>query len=88
MRHGSPWTYRNHGCRCESCKTAWSDYNRARRARRIAEGPNPQRHGMPSSYINHGCRCDECTAAIQNYRRQYRTRRKQEANRARRKVSS
>lgn len=35
-RHGSPNGYVNLGCRCDSCKAAWSAYGAARRAARSA----------------------------------------------------
>ena len=32
LTHGSPWTYNHHGCRCEPCRKAWSDFDYGRRA--------------------------------------------------------
>lgn len=26
VRHGNPWTYSNHRCRCDGCRAAWSTY--------------------------------------------------------------
>jgi hypothetical protein len=30
--HGTHRMYKNHGCRCRSCKTAWATYRRERKA--------------------------------------------------------
>ena len=38
IRHGSRWTYEQHGCRCNRCQAAWDAYQarKQRKARRTA----------------------------------------------------
>ena len=37
MRHGKASTYRNHRCRCESCRAAWNEYMKRYQARKRQE---------------------------------------------------
>lgn len=68
--HGTINGYTNHSCRCDLCKSAWSDYNSARTRARIAQDLPPERnHGEYSSY-KWGCRCSECKTAQRNRRRE------------------
>ena len=60
-RHGSPSSYKNHGCRCEQCRAAWAEHCLKRRIERTLE-PNDPRHGKETTYLNYACRCDPCTA--------------------------
>ncbi len=80
--HGTANRYRNHGCRCERCRKAWSVYFTARRQacghvrpRSIYLAEIKARadllHGRESSY-NRGCRCDACRDAAADARRQRR----------------
>lgn len=32
-QHGSRWTYKNHGCRCDECRAANTEWHREHRAR-------------------------------------------------------
>lgn len=74
--HGTYSTYTNKKCRCEECKVAARDYQRARTAQKNGDpeyipkkrGPKvKEEHGM-SGYSNRGCRCEICKQAIRDYR--------------------
>lgn len=53
--------YTKHKCRCDICRTAYSDYQRAYRDR-VKANFRPKRHGTQWNY-NMGCRCTACRAA-------------------------
>jgi hypothetical protein len=64
--HGSASTYSNHGCRCDLCRGAWTDYLyevRRTRTLRLQKDPSLATHGKYTTYTNWGCRCDLCRAA-------------------------
>ena len=50
--------YTNYGCRCDTCRMAFSKLNLAARAAREL---GRFRHGSADSYF-HGCRCRQCQA--------------------------
>lgn len=58
-RHGTANGYGNHGCRCDSCRTANAATPRAYLARVRAEGRVLGEHGSEVAYDS-GCRCTEC----------------------------
>lgn len=66
-RHGLVSTYRNHGCRCGSCR----DSIEAIKDRRVLvdgmlTAPVPaEQHGRETTYKNHFCRCALCKEAAQ-----------------------
>ena len=60
MRHGTVWTYKREGCRCELCRRA--NAGKCARERAARAGQEPPRHGC-SGYTNYGCRCEVCTEA-------------------------
>lgn len=61
--HGT-YTCYSHGCRRAECRTAHTEYQRARRAaRRGEEAP----HGTPSGYMNWSCRCADCTQVYSDW---------------------
>lgn len=79
--HGTTWTYRKYGCRCELCSTAKKQTNatrkydaaaKQRRALRAAKGlpAGDNRHGTNNGYRNLGCRCVQCVAANTKYERE------------------
>lgn len=55
--------YTFHGCRCDDCKTAMSEYQRKRR-QKVKEGWKPDTfvHGL-SGYTNYRCQCEICLEA-------------------------
>lgn len=56
--------YRNHACRCPTCRAGNTDRVRRRRAERAAAGPDaPVPHGTPGGYANWACRCRPCKDA-------------------------
>lgn len=87
--HGSPWRYKNHGCRCRECTSAWSSYHVAYLHRTGRTKPrdiylaelraNPV-HGTEGGYIR-GCRCEPCRVAAREARKE-RRHRNAEADRA------
>jgi hypothetical protein len=75
MKHGSLYTYQQHGCRCEPCVEAQRSYNRAYgrdyRAGRLRGRPPapPTPHGTIGGYTNRKCRCEMCSSAMAAYNR-------------------
>lgn len=69
LEHGRVGTYKYHGCRCDECRQANTEY--ARQYARHGKKTHPQ-HGL-TGYQRRGCRCDICQAA----RIEYLTRRRQ-----------
>ena len=58
--------YSNHRCRCDVCRSAFSEYQRnARRERRerLRQDPELAQHGLAATYHNWSCRCRPCTDA-------------------------
>lgn len=50
------------GCRCRTCKAAWSAAQRKWR-RKVRKLPVPEQvHGTINGYKIYGCRCDACKA--------------------------
>lgn len=73
--HGSYSTYVNHGCRCDACRQANTDYARHARQSRYTRRDNMTLpHGSLSTYMNWGCRCPECKAANAANGRRWRSR--------------
>jgi len=67
--HGK-WGY-DRGCRCDTCRTAKRDRDRARRANRKArtlEGLTDVEHGTIRGYQMDGCRCEACSVAAATLR--------------------
>lgn len=57
--------YTSHGCRCDDCRLANTEYHRtykARLAAALADGASVP-HGTVSTYTNWACRCEPCRAA-------------------------
>lgn len=72
MRHGTRHGWVKHGCRCDECRQARLEEDRARRQRRIrraARGEISIPHGKAHAYADYGCRCDLCTEAMTVERR-------------------
>lgn len=46
VKHGSPSSYNNHGCRCEECTKAWADYMRDRMRKYRADKKKKQKKGV------------------------------------------
>lgn len=70
--HGTTSAYNHHGCRCAPCRSAFSRYQRDRRAIRRAGrqliderlvAVHAPRHGTAATYSNWGCHCEPCSAA-------------------------
>ena len=76
MKHGLGG-YTNNRCRCNICRKALADYQKAARTRRAeafrAGELEPWRHGDNSTYVNWGCRCEPCRAAHADCLRRYRS---------------
>jgi hypothetical protein len=68
-RHGTMNGYINHGCRCDLCRAANTEYCRVRRIERDL-APNDPRHGRWTTYFNYACRCVRCKAAHNEYEHQ------------------
>jgi hypothetical protein len=89
VRHGTYNGYKNHGCRCDRCRTANTvaqrDYKRAWYRRQghptraeYLESIGQQRggtHGRIGTY-NNGCRCEQCRRVATQLRSHYRARQK------------
>lgn len=70
---GTKTGYFSRGCRCEPCRAAGAEDQRARYLRDRASGPREDtKHGTTTGYTNFGCRCDECKAAISKYNKTHR----------------
>lgn len=74
-RHGTGYSYRKKGCRCDEC-LAWREAERVRYlARRHARGQVPRteefQHGTSKGYRSRKCRCVECRAWNAARRREY-----------------
>lgn len=66
--HGSPSTYSNHGCRCESCRAAHAKMIADARVKRHAlteenGGVAPTETHGSATYANWRCRCEVCVTA-------------------------
>lgn len=62
------------GCRCDGCKEANKEVQRAikeRRIKRFKSGKTKIKHGV-SGYSNWDCRCSDCKAAWSEYLRERR----------------
>jgi len=73
--HGTVEGYKWGGCRCDPCRVAAVDWQRAvrRRQRELgAENPDAIPHGSVTGYKNWWCRCEECTVGYQAWDRAYR----------------
>ena len=68
--HGTISRYTNHGCRCDECRAAMTEYMRQYTARKAAGQPVRKyaKHGVRARY-NAGCRCARCTEANRIYNR-------------------
>jgi hypothetical protein len=64
--HGTLAGYNRHRCRCDECRTAWTEHQRSRRAvyRQRLEAGADVPHGRASTYGNWGCRSDPCRKAF------------------------
>jgi len=76
-RHGTLNGYINHGCRCDRCKAANTEYQAGvREAKRNA--PTPRHvHGTDSGYRDYGCRLKCCREAHAAANKKHRDSRKQ-----------
>jgi hypothetical protein len=65
MPHGTPSRYNDSGCRCDPCRDALREKQRANNVARTVKPKDPAdpRHGSYTFYRNHGCRCDQCKKA-------------------------
>jgi hypothetical protein len=62
----SRYAYVRYRCRCDDCRQAAREFQRAStadRARRLASGEVDVTHGRLSTYVNWACRCAPCTEA-------------------------
>lgn len=62
-RHGTAAEYKNHGCRCELCKTAnkvMAKSSTEKRRTKAAADPSIVPHGTINGYTNYACRCPDC----------------------------
>ena len=79
VEHGKVNSYVSHGCRCDSCRTANTEYARKMRLKRsesIWSNYWNVSHGKASTYTNHGCRCEACSEAMAEHSATARARRK------------
>lgn len=69
-------TYVDHGCRCDICRGANTEYQRRLTVslRRRGLPSDDPRHGTTGGYVNWWCRCAACTAANNAARLQWRVR--------------
>ena len=72
IKHGTPYAYRRHGCRCEDCRAAQAAYAKeryeARKRGDVRRRPAAKDHGTRPMYAG-GCRCEQCRAAEAAYQR-------------------
>jgi Fe-S cluster assembly iron-binding protein IscA len=64
--HGTEYTYKYYGCRCDLCKAANTQAMAERRSRvRLTVDLNSADiiHGTTNTYRYYGCRCDKCKEA-------------------------
>lgn len=84
--HGTYNMYNNHGCRCDECRQAATDYHREKShrlgyarprtvvfAERRAAADARDNHGTETRY-SFGCRCADCRTAAADARRARRAR--------------
>lgn len=69
--HGSVWTYKHHGCRCNVCVKSYRERYPSKRKYRDT---GLLRHGQRRSYLK-GCRCSLCKRANADYTRELKARR-------------
>lgn len=62
-RHGTENGYKNHGCRCDDCKTAARVALRERKAANRTRPIPDHVHGTDNGYCNYFCKCPDCRAA-------------------------
>jgi hypothetical protein len=77
------------GCRCDGCKEANRDVQRAIKSRRIARfksGVTKIKHGV-SGYSNWDCRCPDCRSAWSEYLRERRKVSRKDAKKGKSKKS-
>jgi hypothetical protein len=93
VKHGTTTGYKNHGCRCDSCRKAWSTHWREYRAvnREVVQAAERKRraakqgtvrgdqHGTETGY-NYGCRCDLCSEAHTTASRKYKAANREAVN--------
>jgi uncharacterized protein YcbX len=70
MKHGTHYGY-NMGCRCEECRVAERETQRAYRARKRLRPVPAHVHGTAQGYQGWYCRCDECREVQRAYMRQW-----------------
>lgn len=75
-RHGLRSTYVDHGCHCDRCRKANTDYSRVNAAKRRARAHGDAPHGTNSGYMNWQCRCDPCKQAGSAHNARQRERRR------------
>lgn len=84
--HGTVRRYCHYGCRCKSCKKAYSNYKKDYRTRKGSQKKGgsgkrkaygrPATHGEVLNYYR-GCRCKKCKSAKARVERDYRAKRNQ-----------
>jgi len=73
-KHGTVYTYRMYGCRCDLCTARFAEFRRSSdisRAAKLRQIPDDDaRHGTVKLY-RYGCRCAACAQAmsVENHRR-------------------
>lgn len=80
LQHGTYTAYNNHGCRCQLCRVAnteWGRGARQRRRARMERGEVQPPHGVETTYFNYMCRCELCRRA-HNVRQLERIRRRKQ----------
>lgn len=82
MKHGTISSYKHYKCRCNDCREAIVEYEKARLQKPKFVYPKPLEHGTSNAYTYHGCRCEICKAFMRGYQSGYRTRNLDEINEA------
>lgn len=62
--HGTGYGYRRKKCRCQPCKSAYSEEMREWWRSRPKRDPRPEDHGKTRGYSYYGCRCSRCRETI------------------------
>lgn len=74
IRHGTISSYKHYKCRCDACKAAIVEYEKARLQKPKFVYPKPLEHGTSNAYTYHGCRCDICKAFMRGYQQGFKLR--------------
>ncbi|QPF33239.1 hypothetical protein H0S56_06255 [Acinetobacter lwoffii] len=71
MKHGTISSYKHYKCRCNDCREAIVEYEKARLQKPKFVYPKPLEHGTSNAYTYHGCRCEICKAFMRGYQMGY-----------------